>query len=186
MTLAIEIALILSALLALGLWGVISGVRSVRKNRAPGISPQELSRLAQPFRRYLGEAAAIQREVASQVEDADPPLRRELNEISRRIARLVTRAYPRALQGTRLLNQVRNLDADDATRASLEDAIATIERELADFLDTLKLLRSKVYRVLADAASLNEDHRLARDLEDALLEVQALEEVFRDPEPSGT
>lgn len=177
---AVQVLLVLTVLLGLGIWAIVTGMRAVRGNRAPGISPQELTRVAQPFRGYLGEAAALQRDVAAQVRTAPPPLRRELDEIVRRIARLISRAYPRAMQGTHLLDQARSLEEDDPTRERLEEAIAVVEAELAEFLGTLKILRGKVFRVLADAAALSSDGRLGRDLEDAMLEVDALEEVFRE------
>lgn len=186
MGVAVQIGLVLIVLLGLGLWAVISGLRSVQRERVAGITPQELGRLAQPFRRYLAEAASLQRDVASQVQLAPKPLRRELHEIAQRIARLIGRAYPRALQGTRLLNQRNSLESDDPTRERLDEAIASVEAELEAFLETLKVLRGKVYRVMADATALDQDGQLSRDLEDALLEVDALEEVFRGPEPTRT
>jgi thiamine phosphate synthase YjbQ (UPF0047 family) len=84
------------------------------------------------------------------------------------------------------MGPLNNLARDDPTHQRLEEAIATIEAELSTFLETLKVLRGKVYRVLADATALDQDGQLRRDLEDALLEVQALEEVFRHTEPSRT
>ena len=184
--LAAQILLLLVVLLGLGVWAVVSGLRSVRTSRSTGITPQELTRLAQPFRGYLGEAAALQRDVAAQVQTAPAPLRRELGEIVRRIAHLITRAYPRAVQGTHLLNQRNSLEATDPTAERLDQAIAGVEDELSQFLETLKVLRGKVFRVLADAAAFESDGRLSRDLEDAMLEVDALEEVFRRAEPTHT
>lgn len=186
MGIAVQIALVLVILLGLGLWAVVSGLRAVQHNRVTGITPQELTKLAQPFRKYMGEAAALQRDVAAQVQSAPKPLRRELGEIVKRISRLISRAYPRALQGTRLMSQLNNLEKDDPTHERLEEAVAAIEAELDSFLETLKVLRGKVYRVLADATALDRDGQLSRDLEDALLEVQALEEVFRHTEPTRT
>lgn len=183
MGIAVQIALVLAVLLGLGVWAVVSGLRAVQRERGAGITPQELTKLAQPYRRYLGEAAALQRDVAAQVRMAPKPLRRELNEIVSRISRLISRAYPRALQGTRILEQVNSLDREDPTQERLKEASEAIEAELKAFLETLKVLRGKVYRVLADATALDKDAQLSRDLEDALLEVQALEEVFRNEAP---
>lgn len=179
MGIVVQIAVVLIILLGLGLWAVVSGVRAVQHDRVSGITPQELTKLAQPFRKYVGEAAELHRDVAAQVQSAPKPLRRELNEIVSRIARLISRAFPRALQGTQLINQLNNLEKDDPTHERIQEAVTTIEEELASFLETLKVLRGKVYRVLADATTLDRDSQLGRDLEDALLEVQALEEVFR-------
>lgn len=178
MNVAVQIGLLMVLLLGLGLWAVLSGLSAVRRERDAGVTPQEVTKLAQPFRRTIAEAAALQREVAAEVTEAPRPLRREFEEIAKRISRLITKAYPRALQGTRLLNQKNALEADDPVRERLEEAIADVEAELLAFLDTLKVLRGKVYRVLADAAALDREGQLERDLEDAMLEVTALEEVF--------
>ena len=184
MNIAVQIGLLMLVLLGLGLWAVLSGLSAVRREREAGVTPQEVAKLAQPFRRTIAEAAALQREVAAEVSEAPRPLRRELEEIAKRISRLIAKAYPRALHGTRLLNQKNALEADDPVRQRLDEAIADVEAELVTFLETLKVLRGKVYRVLADAAALDREDQLARELEDAMLEVAALEEVFGRGEPS--
>lgn len=180
MVLTVELALLLLALLGVGVWGVVTGLRSSRRAAAAGVSAQQLSGLAQPFRAQLGEAVSIQRDVAAQVADAPAPLQNELRDMARRVARLVERAYPRARHGTKLSEYLLGLGEHDPQRPETERALAEVRAELEAFVDTLRLLRGKVYQVLTDATALGADAGLATDLHDALLEVEALEEAFRD------
>ena len=180
MILSLELSLLLAALLGLGVWGVASGVRSSRRQRASGVTAQQLSGLAQPYRRLLGEAAEVQRDVDQRVREAPAQLRTQLGELARRLARLNERAYPRALHGTRLAGFLQQLAPDEPQHAQTAAAAAEVERELEGYLGTLKTLRGKVYQVLTDATALAADGRLSGDLHDALIDIEALEEAFRE------
>jgi hypothetical protein len=178
--LTIELSLLFAGLLGLGVWGVVSGVRASRRQRATGVSSQQLSGLDQPFRGLLGEALEVQRDVSERVSEAPAPIRPELSELARRIAGLNERAYPRALHGTRLASYLLSLAPDEAQYARTLEASAQVESELQSFLGTLRELRGKVYQVLTDATALADDGRLTVDLHDALIDVEALEEAFRE------
>lgn len=180
MILTVEISLVLAALLALGVWGLVSGVRAGRRQRAAGVTPQQLAGLAQPYRGLLGEAVEVQRDVAQRVLEAPPQLRPELTELARRLGRLNERAYPRALHGTRLASYLARLAPSEAQHPETARAAAEVEAELAGFLETLKTLRGKVYQVLTDATALAADGQLGGDLHDALIDIEALEEAFRE------
>ena len=178
MVLTVELVLILLAVLGLGVWGVVSGVRQSRRTAKSPVSPQVLSALAQPYRRLLGEAVAVQKDVAKQAANAPDALKRELSDLAARISLLVERALPRAQHGTHLVAYLLELTPDEPQHAQTKAAAATVEQELTAFVADLKTLRGKVYQVLTDATRLNTDSYLARDLDDALLEVTALEEAF--------
>lgn len=179
---------LLTLLLVLGIFGLGVGlvivVRRDREKSRPGITPQSLGALAQPYRTLLGEAVAVQKEVEKQAAAAPDALRNELERLANEIGFLVARAYPRARQGTELSSYLLKLEAgsDEYTR-TLHTAEA-LESELHRFVTTLKTLRDKVYRVLTEASKLGADPRLERDLQDALFEVSALEEAFAELEPS--
>ena len=178
MVLTVELILILLAVLGLGVWGIVSGVRQSRRAAKSTLSPQALSALAQPYRRLLGEAVAIQQDVAKQASSAPDALKRELSDFAQRIALLVERALPRAQHGTHLVAYLLELTPDEPQHAQTKQAAKTVEQELTEFVENLKVLRGKVYQVLTDATRLSTDSYLARDLDDALLEVTALEEAF--------
>ena len=78
MVLTVEFVLILLAVFGLGVvWGVVSGVRQSRRTAKSPVTPQVLSALAQPYRRLMGEAVAIQKDVAKQAAGAPDALQRE-------------------------------------------------------------------------------------------------------------
>lgn len=178
MLLTLEIGLALVLLVGLGVWGVVSGVRASREERRQAVPPQELGALAQPYRGLLGEAVAIQRDIADQAAEAPAPLRPELIQLSQRVEVLVGRALPRARHGTRLAGYLLRLEPGDAQRPETERAAGEVLGDLERFLETLKLIRGKVYQVLTDATALHEDRQLRRDLDDALIDVASLEEAF--------
>lgn len=180
MILTLELSLLLAALLALGVWGLVGGVRLSRRQRASGVTPQQLAALAQPYRSMLGDAVEVQRDVAERVREAPAPLQAELTELARRLGRLNERAYPRALHGTRLASYLLQLAPDEPQHAETSAAAAKVKAELEGFLVTLKTLRGKVYQVLTDATALSADGQLSGDLHDALIDVEALEEAFRE------
>lgn len=185
MILTVELSLLFAGLLGLGVWGVVSGVRASRRQRATGVTAQQLATLDQPYRGILGSALEVQRDVAERVAEAPAPLQAELSELARRIARLNERAYPRALHGTRLIGYLLKLAPDEPQYARTEASAAEITAELERFLQTLRELRAKVYQVLTDAAALAADGRLSGDLHDALIDVAALEEAFREGREGG-
>ncbi len=180
MGIAVEVGLIFVLLLGLGVWGIATGVRVSRTHRAAGVSPQQLAALAQPYRGVLGEAADIQKDVNQRVREAPAPLRKDLVDLSQRISRLIERAYPRARHGTTLAGYLLELESDDPQFQQTSEAATRVETELEHFLDTLKALRGKIYQLLTNATSLETDSRLGDDLHDVLIEVEALEEAFRE------
>lgn len=171
----------LLALLGVGVWALLAG-RAPRRAPETGVSAQQLAALAQPFRRQIGEALEVQRDVAQHAVDAPHGLDAELRELSQRIALLLERAYPRARHGTKLAAYLLTLGADDPHRPETEAALARVEAELESFVTTFKALRGTVYQVLTNATSLGRDRTLGHDLDDVLIEVAALEEALRDSE----
>ncbi len=180
MSLALEFTLLLLLVLALGAWGIVSGVRSSRRQVGPPLTPPMLSALAQPYRGLMGEALSVYDDVAAQAAGAPKALSRELNDVALRVRLLVARALPRARHGTALEGYLLKLDPSDPQYANTKRAAAEVEEELRGFVETLRTLRGKVYAVLTDASRLEADPRLERDLEDALIEISALEEAFAE------
>lgn len=180
MILTLEIALGLSLLLGLGVWGIVSGIRQSRRQPKVLLSPQQLSRLAQPYRGYMGEAVAIYRDVSSQARTAPKALQDELQRMANRLEQLISRAMPRAEHGTNLAAYLVELRPEEAQFEPTQKAAKDVADELADFVGHLKTLRGKVYQVLTDATNLSKDHYLEKDLEDALIEMEALETAFGD------
>ncbi|UCH27431.1 MAG: hypothetical protein JSV66_07285 [Trueperaceae bacterium] len=178
MLLTLELALLLLALLGLGVWGIFSGVRANRRRGSSAITAKQLSGLAQPYRNLMGEILQAHNDVLRQLKSAPPTLRRDLESLSRRVDQLIRRALPRAEQGTKLTSFLLDLSPDEAEYASMRRAAGQIEVELEQFLTMMKAIRGKVYQILTDAASLTQDTYLKRDLEDALIDVAALEEAF--------
>lgn len=170
--------LLVAIFLAIALVGVALGVRRGRQAQPGGLTAPQLSALAQPYRSCLGEALAIQRDVAAQARRAPESLRYELESLAWRLERLVERALPRAQQGSRLAVYLLELHPDEPQYAATKTAAEALERELAELVETLRTLRGKVYQVLTDAAELAADPQLKRDLGDALIDVAALEEAF--------
>ncbi len=180
MALSVELALLLLLVLGLGVWGIVSGVRSSRSKASAPVTPPMLSALAQPYRSLMGEALAVYNDVAAQAAGAPKALSRELNEVADRVRTLVTRALPRARHGTALAGYLLKLEPADPQYANTKRAAEEVESELQSFVATLKTLRGKVYAVLTDASRLEADPRLERDLDDALIEISALEEAFAE------
>lgn len=162
---------------------VVIAIRRSGGNRThtlEAVTPQELSRLAQPYRALLGEAVAVHREVANQARLAQPALQQEFRELSLRLEMLVKRALPRAELGTQLASQLLQLKPAEAQYGQTQASAQKIELELRHLLDMLHALKGKVYQVIADSAELSKDSYLQKDLEDALLEMSALEEAFKE------
>ena len=180
MSSVLALTLLLLLVLGLGVWGVVSGVRSSRARTLPPLTPPMLSALAQPYRGLMGEALAVYNDVAAQAAGAPKALSRELGEVAVRVHSLVARALPRARHGTALETYLLKLDPSEPQYAQTKQAAAEVESELRNFVQTLRTLRGKVYAVLTDASRLEADPRLDRDLEDALIEIGALEEAFAE------
>lgn len=184
MVLTLELILVLLLVLALGFWGVWTGIRQSREQSRKAVrgsvTAQDLSALAQPYRGYLGEALAIKQDVARQAAEAPASLSYELARLAQRLEFLVARALPRAQHGTRLSEYLLELTPDEAQYPTTKAAAEQVAADLASFVGTLRTLRGKVYQVLTDATQLGVDQQLGRDLDDALIEVSALEEAFRD------
>jgi septal ring factor EnvC (AmiA/AmiB activator) len=170
-------------LLLLLIASVAIAVRRSAKNRAKpldAVTPQELGRLAQPYRGLLGQAVAVHQEVAAQARIAQPALQQEFTELAFRLEMLVKRALPRAQLGTQLASQLLQLKPTEAQYAATQSSAKKIEEELAVLNQTLNSLKGKVYQVISDSANLTQDTYLSKDLDDALLEVSALEEAFKE------
>lgn len=181
MLVTLELALILLVVLGLGVWGIVSGIRLSRQHPPePPISAPELAALAQPYRRLLGEAIEIEREVTRRAATAPKPVQRRLGDLAQRIRSLITRALPRARHGTDLAGYLLRLAKDEPQYQETLQAMAEVERELEAFVAALRSLRAKVYRILTDASRLSLEAGLERDLSEAVFEVTALEEAFAE------
>ncbi len=178
MALTLELVLLFLVVLGVGLWGVITGIRQSRSAQRTPVAPQELSGLAQPYRGYLGEAVAIQGDIAAQAKMAPKSLKHELETLTLRLEHLVRRALPRAQHGSRLVAYLLELRPDEAQHGPTQAAANAVEQDLASFVATLRTLRGKVYQVMTDATTLASDQQLAQDLDDALIDISALEEAF--------
>lgn len=178
MIVTLELTLVLLVVLGLGVWGVVTGIAQSRRQPRQVVTAQQLSSLAQPFRSLLGEAVAVQKDVASQAQHAPKNLKRELERLSLRVERLVLRALPRARHGTNLSTYLLELSPTETQYTQTQASITQVTHELEAFVQSLRTLQGKVYQVLTDAASLEKDSYLAKDLDDALIEISALEEAF--------
>ena len=150
------------------------------EQQLPPVAAQELSALAQPYKSLLGEAVTIQQEVAQRAEAAPPVLKREIADISQRMHQLVQRALPRARHGTQLTEFVLRLTPDDPEYDANRSEAAQIGSEMESFVEQLRRLRGKVYGSLSNAASLHADRRLQTDVDDALIDMQTLEEAMSE------
>lgn len=179
MILTIELALIFLAILLLGFWGIVSGVLQARNKKLEDpVSPQELSRLAQPYRELIGEAVAIYKDLARQAEIASRSLKPELQGFVLRMALLLKLAYPKAEHGTKLKAYALQLSADSDQQASLNRSAQEVEEDLKEFLSQFKTLRSKLYQVLSEASQLASDLPLKQDLDETFVELSELEARF--------
>ena len=170
-------------LLILLIASVFIAVRRSGKNRSKpldAVTPQDLSRLAQPYRELLGRAVAVHQEVSAQAKIAQPALQQEFTELAFRLEMLVKRALPRAQLGTQLASQLLQLKPTEAQYAATQSSAKKIEEELSLLNQTLNSLKGKVYQVISDSANLTQDTYLSKDLDDALIEVSALEEAFKE------
>lgn len=180
MIITVELALLMIALLGFGIWGVLSGIKQGHKKTPSSLKPQELSSLAQPFKNYMGEAVSIHKDVLNQAKNSPKAIRHELVLLAQRIDNLIKRAMPRAKHGTSLAEYMLRLNKGEAQYIATEEAKEEVEQDLAEFVENLKILRGKVYQVLTDATSLQKDAYLAKDLDDALIEITALESAFSE------
>lgn len=180
MIFSFELALLMLALLGFGIWGIYSGIKQNQRQISNSIKPQELSSLAQPFKNFMGEAVSIHKDVAIQANNAPRAIKHELLTLSQRIDNLIKRAMPRAKHGTSLAEYLLRLEPNEAQYQTTLESKAIVEQDLASFVETLKLLRGKVYQVLTDATSLQKDNYLSKDLDDALIEISALESAFSE------
>ena len=183
MILTFELGLILLSVILLGVWGIVSGVlQSRQKKLEDPVSPQQLSRLAQPYRELMGEAVSIYKDVANHAETANEALRPELHSLLLRVALLLKLAYPKAEHGTNLKAYALQLQADDEQQTSLESRAQETALELQDFLRQLKTLRSKLYQLLSDASRLSADLPLKQDLDETFAELAELETRLKMPD----
>jgi hypothetical protein len=181
--LLIDISTFLIVILMFLMIGIIIAIRrsaKIRPKPLSAVTPQELSRLAQPYKNLLGQAVAVHQEVAHQAALAQPALQQEFTELAFRLEMLVKRALPRAVLGTQLSGQLLKMQSSEAQYIQTQASAKKIEEELKHLLGTLSTLKGKVYQVIADSAELSKDTYLSQDLEDALLEVGALEEAFKE------
>ncbi len=181
MILTIQLVLILFVVAALGVWGIVSGLRQSRniKLESP-ISPQELSSLAQPFRQLMGEAVTVHKDMIANIEQAPKLIEEQLKDVSLRMTLLLKLAYPRAQHGSQMLAYLQDLNAQDAEAKSIKESADNAETELRKFLAELKTLKSKVYTLLSNASEVTSRLPLEQDLKETFAEVEQLEKVFEE------
>lgn len=173
--------LLLFGLVGLGTWAIMSGVRSSREAAAQQsrLSAQHLSGLAEPYRGIMYEALTCLKDIRKQSENASPALKRRLQDIAMRVEDSLERALPRAQHGSRLQGYfVRMARQASAAQPELQQQAQDIETELRELLTQLMTLRDKSYQVLGQAAKLDFDQVSQRELQDALFELDALEETY--------
>lgn len=169
-------------ILGVGTWAIVASFRN-SQNAAPLLKPQHLSALALPYRTYMGEAVAIHSDVLKQAKSAPKTLQPELLRLAGRVEALIQRALPRAEHGTNLSAYLLELSPNEPQHAATKASAEKVAAELEAFVGDLRELRGKVYQVLTDATDLSKDQYLAQDLQDALIEIGALEEAFGELEP---
>ncbi len=175
--------LLLFGLIGLGTWAITSGMRSSRQAAAQQsrLSAQHLSGLAEPYRGIMYEALACLKDIRKQSDNASPALKRRLQDIAARIEASLERALPRAQHGSRLQGYFVRLEKQTVSadqHPELKQQAQDIERELRELLEQLMTLRDKSYQVLGQAAKLDFDQVSNRELQDALFELDALEETY--------
>src|SRR5690625_3006024 len=153
---------------------------TARDASEPAVSAQELAALAQPYRTLLGEAVSIQQEMAERANKAPDVLKVEITEMAARMHRLVQRALPRARHGTQLTEFLLRLTPGEEEHDHNRKEADRISGELTDFLERMRRLRGKTYAILSNASALQADQRLQADLDDALSDVQTLEEAMSE------
>ncbi len=181
--------LLLIGLISLGVWAIGSGLKRSRETAMTRskLSAQVLSALADPYRSILYEALGCLNDIRSQLGNAPPSLRRNLADMAARVEVILERALPRARHGSQLIAYLQQIDrqegavssaTDDQTTANLQRQANDIETELRDLLTQLVTLRHKSYQVLGDAARIDVGVSNARDLQDVMFELDALEDVY--------
>ena len=175
--------LLLFGLIGLGSWAIMSGVRSARATSAQArrLSAQHLTGLAEPYRGMMYEGLTCLKDIRKQSETASPALKRRLQDIAARIETSLERALPRAQHGSRLQGYFVRLEKQTISadqHPELKQQAQDIEQELRELLGQLMTLRDKSYQVLGQAAKLDFDQVSSRELQDALFELDALEETY--------
>jgi hypothetical protein len=182
------ITIIVLVIVAATLYGVFVGIRRSRGQSSGEktleleqlVTPQDLSSLAQPYRTYMGEAVQIHHDVSERAAKAPTAMQTDLVLLAHRVGMLVTRAMPRARQGTELSEYLLKLSPSEAQYTQTQTEAGKVEEELKHFLDTLKTLRGSLYSALTGASNLTKDTYLTKDVQDALLEVEGLEAAFQE------
>ncbi len=178
------LGLLAVALLGAGLYVLVQKARQESDREPPrhepSVSPQELAVLSMPYRGLLGEAVAVESELASRAAEAPPVLRSELLEITSRVSRLVKRALPRAVHGTELTDFLLRLTPQDPEYEANTVEAARIEAELTNLAEQLRRVRGKVYGIISNAHSMSADRRLQTDLDDAVSDISMLEEAMNE------
>ncbi|MEM6428951.1 MAG: hypothetical protein AAF708_06890 [Deinococcota bacterium] len=180
--------LLLIGLISLGVWAIGSGLKRSRE-AALGkskLSAQTLSALADPYRGIMYEALGCLNDIRSQLDNAPPSLRHNLADMAARVEGILSRALPRARHGSQLIAYLQRLTRDKKAstsdsvdaRAKLEHQAHDIETELRDLLAQLVTLRHKSYQILGDAARIDIGASNARELQDVMFELDALEDVY--------
>jgi chromosome segregation ATPase len=159
----------------------MSGIRSSREAAAQQsrLSAQHLSGLAEPYRGIMYEALTCLKDIRKQSNNASPALKKRLQDIATRVEDSLERALPRAQHGSRLQGHFARMERQAAAaQPELQQQAQDIETELRELLTQLMTLRTKSYQVLGQAAKLDFDHVSQRELQDALFELDALEETY--------
>ncbi len=181
MILTTQLVFILLAVTALGVWGIVSGLRQSRNTKLESpISPQELSSLAQPFRQLMGEAVTVHKDMIAKIEQAPKVIEENLKDIALRMTLLLKLAYPRAQHGSQMLAYLQDLNSEDAEAKSIKESADNAETELRDFLSELKTLKNKVYTLLSNASEVTSRLPLEQDLKETFAEVENLEKIFEE------
>ncbi|MEM7735089.1 MAG: hypothetical protein AAF267_04800 [Deinococcota bacterium] len=181
--------LLLIGLISLGVWAIGSGLKRSREAAAgkSKLSAQALSALAEPYRGIMYEALSCLHDIHSQLDNVSPSLRRNLADMAIRVEGILERALPRARHGSQLVAYLQRLSrnqnassniTDDEAKAKLRQQANDIETELRDLLAQLVTLRHKSYQVLGDAARIDIGASNARELQDVMFELDALEDVY--------
>lgn len=159
---------------------LVRASRRVQRTDTPAISAQALAGLAEPYRGLLGEMVHTERDLKAEVMQAPETLRPMLAGLNERIARMLLPAHRKAQRGTQLKAQMLRLNASDPQHSAAQEAAQTIEDDLRTLLERVKELYSQTLRVVAEAQRLEPHTDPQRELDEAMAEVRALEEVFRD------
>jgi hypothetical protein len=194
------------ALCAVAMWAVVRLRPSRRQARAGTTDPKRIDpfTLGEPWRRHVAAAQSAQRRFTTIVASlSDGPLRTRMAGIGRQVDRGVAECFAIARHGDRLDDTIRNLDGpalrarldratDPATRSSLENQLASLERIRSARTQTdqrLHALQNRLGELVGQAAevSLGADRtpELGSAVDDVVVQLQALLEAVDEVNTTG-